>query len=254
MDFTREPIIESIVTPKEGCKLVVRSSKGGSQEEHFVDAVQVVSFGTSYFYRSLERPKAFLVPVSDYEILEVREARMVLKNVGVERTIKIGGGRESPPRPQREPRESREPAIERSAVVAPSEESGRPAAAGQLSSEPRPDGRIDKKRERRRQGRRRRGRDDRPTEGGAAVVEGYEESVAVQVAVAGEERRDESSGGGLTSILPPPSQLISETLQQYRGNELFKDIFSRPVETSEASPLPDFPREAEPVKDEDQQV
>lgn len=252
MDFTREPIIESIVTPKEGCKLVVRSSKGGSQEEHFVDAVQVVSFGTSCFYRSLERPKAFLVPVSDYEVLEVREARMVLKNVGVERTIKIGGGRESPPRPHREPREAREPAPERAAAAASTDEAGRPAAVGGSPSELRPDARTDKKRERRRQGRRRRGRDDRSTEGSGVVVEGSEETVAVQVAVVGEERRDGVPSGSLTSILPPPSQLISETLQQYRGNELFKDIFSRPVETSEESPVPDFPRSPEP-KEEPQQ-
>ncbi|MEI8365092.1 MAG: hypothetical protein WCF65_01620 [Parachlamydiaceae bacterium] len=93
MDFTREPIIETVITPKEGCKLVVRSSKSNAQEEHFVDAVEVVSFGHSFFFRSLERPKTFIVPATDYEILEVREARMVLKNVGIDRTIKIAGGR-----------------------------------------------------------------------------------------------------------------------------------------------------------------
>ena len=43
---------------------------------------------------SLDRSKdlkSFLVPASDYEILEVRETRMVLKNVGVDSSIKIGG-------------------------------------------------------------------------------------------------------------------------------------------------------------------
>ncbi len=94
MDFTREPIIETIITPREGFKLVVRSSKSLGQEEYFVEAVEIVSFGHALFYRSLERPKCFMVPVTDYEILEVREARMVLKNVGVDSTIKIGGGRE----------------------------------------------------------------------------------------------------------------------------------------------------------------
>ena len=49
MDFTREPIIETVITPKEGCKIVVRSSKSNGQEEHFVDAVEVVSFGHSFF-------------------------------------------------------------------------------------------------------------------------------------------------------------------------------------------------------------
>ena len=98
MNFTREPIIETVITPREGCKLVVRNSKGVGQEDYFVDAVEVVSFGHSFFFRSLERPKSFLVPVSDYEILELKETRMVLKNVASERSIKIGGGRETPVR------------------------------------------------------------------------------------------------------------------------------------------------------------
>lgn len=81
MDFTREPIIESVVTPKEGCKLVVRSSKGAGQEEYFVDALEIVSFGETFFLRCLERPKAFLLPATDYEVLEIREPRMVIKGV-----------------------------------------------------------------------------------------------------------------------------------------------------------------------------
>ena len=28
VNFTREPIIETVITPREGCKLVVRNSKG----------------------------------------------------------------------------------------------------------------------------------------------------------------------------------------------------------------------------------
>jgi hypothetical protein len=95
VNFTREPIIETIISPKEGYKLLVRSSKGGGSEEYFVDAVEVVSFGRGFFFRSQERPKAFLVPVSDYEILEVKETRVALKNVSHERNIKIGGGREA---------------------------------------------------------------------------------------------------------------------------------------------------------------
>ncbi len=79
MNFTREPILESVITPREGCKLVVRNSKVGGQEEYFVDAIEIVSFGVANFYRSLERPKSFLLPVSDYEVLETRETRMMLK-------------------------------------------------------------------------------------------------------------------------------------------------------------------------------
>lgn len=93
MNFTREPIIETIITPKEGFKLVLRNSSGNSQEEYSVSSVEVVSFGKSFFFRSLEKPKAFLLPVSDYEVLEVRETRSVLKKPKIEKSIKIGGGK-----------------------------------------------------------------------------------------------------------------------------------------------------------------
>jgi hypothetical protein len=133
VDFTRQPIIESIITPKEGHKLVIRSSKGAGHEEFFVDSVEVVSFGNTFFLRSLERPKSFLVPASDYEILEVRETRMVLKNVGIDSSIKIAGGKESPKK-------------EEKAAQAPKE-----AAESEEK--------IEKRRDRRRQTRRRRARD-----------------------------------------------------------------------------------------------
>lgn len=228
MDFTREPIIETVITPKEGCKLVVRSSKSNGQEEHFVDAVEVVSFGHSFFFRSLERPKTFLVPATDYEILEVREARMVLKNVGIDRAIKIGGGREGQMRGQRD--QNREQQAERHAVaastdsVAEESEEAQPAQAGDKQ-----DGRSDKKRERRRKYRSRRGR-----EGGEEEQEG---EGSAQPKSEGGEGRAEGSGENqplvqqvmttsiLTSLLPPPPTLISETIARYKDNAMFKDAF-----------------------------
>lgn len=226
MDFTREPIIETVVTPKEGCKLVVRSSKGAGQEEHFVDAVEVVTFGSSVFYRSLERPKSFLVPAVDYEILEVREARMVLKNVGMDRSIKIGGGREAPAPKQkesvpkevkehREPKESRELKDDEEGVV--EEVANQP--------EGKPEG--GRKRDRRRQYRRR-GRGDQ-----AGAEEGQDEA-ATKAEVALADKQDENavspeqlqqSGTSLASILPPPPLLISETIGRYKENILFKGAF-----------------------------
>ncbi|MEI8125089.1 MAG: hypothetical protein WCG42_05000, partial [Parachlamydiaceae bacterium] len=154
MDFTREPIIETVITPKEGCKIVVRSSKSNGQEEHFVDAVEVVSFGHSFFFRSLERPKTFLVPATDYEILEVREARMVLKNVGIDRTIKIAGGREAQVKVPREPYHEK---VENRSVDQPQEASN--VSVESSAAEKPQDARLDKKRDRRRNSRRRRGRD-----------------------------------------------------------------------------------------------
>ena len=54
MNFTREPIIETIISPKEGYKLSIRSSKGENPEEVLVEAVEIVSFGSALFYRSLK--------------------------------------------------------------------------------------------------------------------------------------------------------------------------------------------------------
>ena len=227
MDFTREPITETIITPKEGCKLVVRSSKSTGQEEYFVDSVEVVSFGHSFFFRSLERPKSFLVPVSDYEILEVREARMVLKNVGMDRSIKIAGGREGNVRGGREaPQERVEPAH------APSEEYVS-AAEGTTA-----DGKVDKKRDRRRHSRRRRGRDDAAPKDGSEE-EGQEEGgreseVKVQQPTSRQNGSQEGATSGeqmvtpssvISSLLPPPTTLISETISRYKDNELFKGAF-----------------------------
>ncbi|MDN3504782.1 MAG: hypothetical protein P0S95_04310 [Rhabdochlamydiaceae bacterium] len=94
MNFTREPIIETIITPKDGFKLVVTNSKGNG-DEYSVDALEVVSFGDAIFYRSFEKPKAFLLPVSDFEVIEVRETRVALKNVSIDKTIKIAGGKDA---------------------------------------------------------------------------------------------------------------------------------------------------------------
>ncbi len=93
MNFTREPIIETVITPRDGYRLLVRATKAAQNEEYSVEALEVVSFGNSIFYRSLERPQAFLLPVGDYEVIETKEAKMALKSVNVERTIKITGSK-----------------------------------------------------------------------------------------------------------------------------------------------------------------
>lgn len=221
MDFTREPIVETVITPREGCKLVVRNSKGVGQEEYFVDALEVVSFGHSVFYRSQEKPKAFLVPVSDYEVMEVREARIVLKNVGLDRSIKIAGGREPKApahRPEVEERKE-EPA------AAPQE----PAAAQQST-------RADRKRDRRRQYRRKRGRDEE----GAEVATEVADEAKIELSPPTLEGSDDSvtpavvaTGSLLSSLLTPPPSLISETIGRYKENALFKDAFYAKEEMEE---------------------
>lgn len=209
MDFTREPIIETIITPKEGCKLVVRSSKNAGQEEYFIDSLEVVTFGNALFYRSLEKPKSFLLPCSDYEVLEVREARMILKNVGIDRSIKIGGGRETPKTKEvseeKKPEEKEEkPEVQ--PIQAPVEV------------------RLEKKRDRRKQYKRRREKEEKEA---VPVVESVEEEKVELPEPTENEKREDSklTTAILSSLLAPPPTLIRETIGQYRKSELFKDAF-----------------------------
>ncbi|MFI0434228.1 MAG: hypothetical protein ACH350_00690 [Parachlamydiaceae bacterium] len=222
MDFTREPIIETIITPKEGYKLVIRSSKSTGQEEYCVDAVEMIAFGHSLFFRSLERPKAFIVPASDYEVLEVREARMVLKNVGLDRSIKIGGGKEAHLKPSRE-----EEKVESVTEDLPESDETQRSTDGQEDS--RPEVRVDKKRDRRRNYRKRRGREDGVKESSdLTIVSPDSEKVEDPVS---EPKIDVVSEVvpvapmPLSSLLQPPSTLISETINRYRQNDLFKAAF-----------------------------
>lgn len=236
MDFTREPIIETVITPREGCKLVVRSSKSAGQEEYFVDALEVVSFGASLFFRTLERPKSFLLPVADYEVLEVREARMVLKNVGMDRSIKIGGGREANIRQQQQPRET---VAQEPPEGEEREEAGEEAVAAQPEGPQPREGRGDKRRDRRRHSRRRRGaREEEAATPAAVPAEAQQQAHAEAIFDVGQEARVElpaphangaaegENGQGapiFSKLLPPPPTLISETIARYR--EEFKNAF-----------------------------
>lgn len=214
MDFTREPIIETIITPKEGHKLVIRSTKGAGQEEYLVDAVEIVAFGHALFFRSLERPKAFLAPVSDYEVLEVREARMVLKNAGLDRSIKIGGGKDSTIKASKEEEKVEQINEDKSF------EENQPIETNDV----RPEVRVDKKRDRRRHYRKRRGKEE--------IKEGENEGLATQeeekIAISPESDLSENPAIPspiFSSLLQPPPTLISETIGRYRQNELFKGAF-----------------------------
>lgn len=236
MNFTREPIIETVITPREGCKLVVRSSKGANQEDYFVDAVEVVSFGHSFFFRSQERPKSFLVPVSDYEILELKETRMVLKNVSTDRSIKIGGGREAPPRQREE--EPQQDVLSES----------RPAPqADQQQHQQR-----DRKRDKRRRGRRGRDRDrpdmmrdqqqgqSREFQENPELQPPEEHQLLPEEGVEHETGGEEKAPSFISKLFPPPPTLIKESLTRYKpaeaGEEEFKEkstyeetIFDHPI-------------------------
>lgn len=231
MDYTREPVIETVITPKEGCKLVVRSSKTSAQEEFFVDAVEVVSFGSALFFRSTERPKSFLVPVTDYEILEVREARMILKQATDRSAIKIGGGKEANVRSQERDREPLEKMITPPLVNSSGEEEGEESSRG-----------GDKKKDRKRSSRRRKGRGEREDVASKEITEigedgeiisstshadGEEPPTAKENTIEQEKKPADIplSPEVLASLLMPPPVLIADTIARYKENGLFKEAF-----------------------------
>ena len=153
MDYTREPIVETVITAKDGYRISVRNSKVPGQEEYMVEALEVVSFGANCFFRNLERPRAFMVPASDYEVLEVRETRVALKAASVEGFVRLPAHRE-PSKPHREvekretPPPVKEPPVP---LVEPEEFSSEeelPEAAS--SAAPVTEVRHDRRRERRR--------------------------------------------------------------------------------------------------------
>ena len=226
MNFTREPIIETIISPKEGFKLLVRSSKAGGGEEYIVDAIEVVSFGKAFFFRSLERPKSFLVPASDYEVLEVKETRVALKNVLHERTIKIGGGREAPVR-HREREQAAKEEENASSEEAPSEGEG----AEPATAEPRSERRRDRRRHRRR-----RQPDEQEWSRGHEQQQRDVESPKPTPSAEGSEEQGEAkpSTSMFSSLFPPPPNLISETLGRLKSKEASEGL--PPVQPGKEEP------------------
>lgn len=195
MNFTREPVIETIITPREGCKLVVRNSKGVG-EDYFVDAVEVVSFGNSFFFRSTEKPKSFLVPVTEYEIIELRETRMVLKTIGIEKSIKIGGGKEANHKHKENTQETFEP----------------------------------KKKEKRRIKKRRVN-----PEQNMEKEENQTSSKADKEPGKGGDNNDETtvSSSIIRKLFPPPSTLIKEKLSRCKNEDIFDENIL-PIEIDQA--------------------
>ncbi len=219
MHFTREPVTETIITPKEGFKLVIRNSKCVGQEEFFVDAVEIVSFGHALFFRSLEKPKSFLVPVTDYEILEMRDTRLMVKHVNVDRAIKIAGGRA----PKSSAKEGQKESGKQSAS---SRSKTKESDSGETKVDKDPT--LEKKRDRRRHSRKRRTRDESIKESKTLSHEEgsdssqntiKQENVSTDIQMKGGDTRDETtvSSSVLSSVIPPPATLISEKLRGYRN-------------------------------------
>lgn len=231
MNFTREPIIETIITPREGCRLVIRSSKGESNEEFTVDAVEVVSFGNALFFRSLERPRPFLVPVSDYEVVEAKESRVVLKNAQFERTIKIGGGREGSLRKEEEEEQVLPVALEEEIADETGETSREPQEhRGESRGDTRGEPRGERKRDRRRH-RRRRALEERDE-----MKHRVEEQTPGASKEASQEPKPEApkeAPPAFTHLIPPPTTLISESIHKYKEQQSAAPVTPEPEKKEE---------------------
>lgn len=107
MYFTREPIVESVITPASGHKLVVKPSNHNSTFEYRVEAVEIVSFPGGLFYRNIEGTKTFLVPAKDYEVVEVRESRLSLKLSSPVKEESTSPNRPEPQTPSKRKKRSR---------------------------------------------------------------------------------------------------------------------------------------------------
>lgn len=210
MNFTREPIILTVITPKEGCKLVIRNALGG-QEDIFVDAIEVISFQEVVFFRSLERPKSFLFPTSHYEVIEVKETRMVLKSATAEKSIKIGGGA----RPQEERRHPEDSRQQQQRPQGPQEERKPQEDSRQQrpqNSEEGRDNRDNKKKDKKRLKRRK------------PMVEEVKPTESIEKPQGG-DAQDETqvSSSVLKKLFPPPNILIKERLARFKNEEFFEE-------------------------------
>jgi hypothetical protein len=203
MYFTREPLTETVITPKEGYKLAVRNARGKEGEEYLVDALEVVSFGPALFFRSLEKPKCFLLPIADYEVVEVREAKLLLKAAPLEKNVTLASKKDTPKKEAREGKEVREEreTLEEKEDEGFVESSTLSESKNELKSE-----KPDRKKERR-QRRRRKEKEDENT----SDAESGEQSRALSPVIddLGESYEERTEAVSL-NLIPPPSTLLFE--------------------------------------------
>jgi hypothetical protein len=239
VDYTREPIVETVITPKDGYRIAVRSSKVPGQEEYIVEALEVVSFGTNCFFRNLERPKAFMVPASDYEVLEIREPRVPLKAAILEGTVRAPVPREmQKPAKEVERRELPPPPKEVVAHLVEPEEAAPEEEAVVSQPASSAEGRHDRRRERRRGQRRRRGvREEGAVEESRELVGKSETSQVgvphvlpptsplAEAQPVHDVAKETPVPPVIPSVIPPPTTLIRDDLERLRKNKEYEGAF-----------------------------
>ncbi len=223
MNFTREPIIESIISARDGYKLSIRSTKVTGMQEILVDAVEIVSFGSSLFFRSQEKPKAFLFPVADFEVSEVKETRFVLKNSPLEKSVKIQSTKEHLHKAVREAQEIEE--LEEPQIL---EE-----ATEEMAEEPTAVQAREEKKSKRNRRKRDRQKQQRYTPAEQAQEEVFTEGDK------GGDNKDEAMVSSPTSVQPkfisPPPALIISTLSHRKSETVHQEsvLPTSPVESKE---------------------
>lgn len=220
MNFTREPIVETIISAKEGYKLSIKSSKHVNEEEYLVDAVEVVSFSGALFYRSGEKPKSFFIPIHDYEIQEVREARLAIRSPVMEKSIKIGGGKEASKSQKSEAEEKTVAAVEEGSEKQPQQEKEQPQNIERS------------KRDKKNKFRRKRNFEENAREAVQREVQAAEESgKPVQL----------QTDSVFSHLLKPPESLISDSIHKYKKLEEESVMSPEVSEALTEHPLGDFP-------------
>ncbi|MEF9496692.1 GrgA family transcription factor [Chlamydia sp. 04-14] len=213
MYFTRDPVIETVITSREGYKLSVRNTKHLSQDPFVVEAVEVISLGNTCFFRNCDHSKPFIVPAGDYEVMEIRDTKINLKAVGLDRGIKIAGGREALIKlPKAAPVAVVEESSSETVVTAESsssETSTTPASSHSTTRKEKKERKGDKWKEKKKQGRKKTNKE-------VSEVAGSSQEIIDAVT---EELWEESQENKLSeqkkfSLLPPPAKLISEIISQ----------------------------------------
>lgn len=206
MYFTREPVIETVITAREGYKLSIRNSKHIAQDPFVVEALEVISLGTTCFFRNCDHSKPFIVPAADYEVMEVRDAKINLKAVGLDRGIKIAGGREAVIKlPKSSPVLHSDESIEVQEDVAVE-----PSVAGVFPRKEKKERKGEKWKERKKQSRRKSNKEISEVAGSSREVM---DTVAEEILEESQDT-DKTLDSKHFSLLPPPDKLISEMILQ----------------------------------------
>ncbi|WP_375793669.1 hypothetical protein O1W69_00920 [Chlamydia sp. 12-01] len=210
MYFTRDPVIETVITSREGYKLSVRNTKHLSQDPFVVEAVEVISLGNTCFFRNCDHSKPFIVPAGDYEVMEIRDTKINLKAVGLDRGIKIAGGREALIKlPKAAPVTVVEESSSEAIVVETSSETPTASTPHSTTRKEKKERKGDKWKEKKKQGRKKTNKE-------VSEVAGSSQEIIDTVT---EELWEESQEDNLGeqkkfSLLPPPAKLISEIISQ----------------------------------------